>query len=112
MFICKNKPNIGKICQIRRTVNLFEDKNADLRVSTWGDGWKFDAPHVKVSSNPTLFITGFDHGERQRLEMRGVSAGQRLTRVKFHPKCLRTGIKVAVIRPNSTMALRFLLTFC
>jgi hypothetical protein len=23
MFICKNKPNIGKICQIRRTVNLF-----------------------------------------------------------------------------------------
>jgi hypothetical protein len=23
MFICKNKQNIGKICQIRRTVNLF-----------------------------------------------------------------------------------------
>jgi hypothetical protein len=71
MFICKNKPNIGKICHIRRTVNLFVKlrENADLRASTWGDGWKFGAPHTKVLSNPVLFITEFSRGEHQRLEV-------------------------------------------
>jgi hypothetical protein len=71
MFIYKNKPNIGKICQIRRTVIFFVklDKNADLRASTWGDGWKFGAPHAKILSNPALFIAGFGCGERQRLEV-------------------------------------------
>jgi hypothetical protein len=72
MFICKSKPNIGKICQIRRTVNLFvklKDKKSDLRASTWGDGWNFGAPHAKVSSNHALFIAGFGRGERQRLEV-------------------------------------------
>jgi hypothetical protein len=38
-------------------------------VSTWEDGWKFDAPHAKVLSNPALFIAEFGHEERQRLEM-------------------------------------------
>jgi hypothetical protein len=45
------------------------DKNADLRASIWEDGWKFDALHAKVSSNPALFIAGFGRGERQRLEV-------------------------------------------
>jgi hypothetical protein len=53
-------------------MNLFvklKDKNANLWAYTWGDGWKFGAPHAKVLSNPVLFITGFDRGEHQRLEV-------------------------------------------
>jgi hypothetical protein len=34
-----------------------------------GAGWKFGALYAKISSNPTLFIARFGHGERQRPEM-------------------------------------------
>jgi hypothetical protein len=50
-------------------MNLFVNKNANLWASTWGDGWKFGAPHANVSSNPALCIAKFGHGEHQRLEV-------------------------------------------
>jgi hypothetical protein len=57
-----NFPNCEFIC-------VTKDKKADLRASSWGGGWKFGAPHAKVSSNPTLFNAGFGREERQRLEV-------------------------------------------
>jgi hypothetical protein len=34
-----------------------------------GGGWKFGAPHAKLSSNPVVIHPGFGRGERQRLEV-------------------------------------------
>jgi hypothetical protein len=72
MVICKSKSNISQnLLNLPNCEFICENKpkNADLRVSSCGNGWKFGAPHAKVWSNPALFSAGFGRGKRQRLEV-------------------------------------------